>query len=314
MSESRTWEDVCKKALIDVLKTAPQGQEELKNALKSALKKTKSDDAIRHRLTRYMNELEYLDLVKERDGKYYWYFYINIFDEYYPAKLGHARLLIPALGELAGFATPPYSIQPLQERYASLDDMKILKSCAETHLKAYPEIWGLLEDCRKIMENVNSRREEFMYGLKIKLEKEFGELMDPNQGLRLQSFVGSNIPSSIFSHMRYYSQISYDKKKDGKVLWLDGSIMVAKGEDVLLSKVSAFIEHELKEEQNIQVVRAIEGIERTYLDTQRELQSEIRKLILKIESGEPLKAQCEICPQVFRKKTKPAKKRSEEKI
>jgi hypothetical protein len=288
VSTTITWERKGKRALIQALQERPQSKGKLKNILKGAQKEDLSDDAIRKKLERALGEFGELGLVEERDNKYCWYIYTNVSKghEDYTAKLEHSRLLILGLERLAGFAANE-----------NPEDIVILVSCAESHLMAYPEIWGQLRDYREANESANRAREMFIDDIGAKMGKELNEqLMDPDKASRLQSFVGSTIPSSIYALMRYRSTPSY--KIDGDEMWLGGSVLVARGMH-LFPKIREFIENEIKDEVNLKVVEDIKVIESKSLNLQLQLQQEIRKLIIKIKSGEPLASACDTCPKVL---------------
>lgn len=283
-----TWERKGKKALIRALQEEPQSKAELKDVLKGTQKGGISDDAIRKKLERALGELGELGLVEERDTKYCWYIYTNVpkDNEYYPAKLEHSRLLILGLERLAGLAA-----------HENPEDIVILANCAESHLMAYPGIWGQLRDYRVAIESANRAREMFIDDLGAKMGKELNEqLMDPDKAPRLQSFVGSTIPSSIYALMRYRSTPSY--KIDGDEMWLGGSVLVARGTH-LFPKIREFIESEIKDKANLKAVEDIKDLESKGFNLQLQLQQEIHKLIIKIKSGEPLASACDTCPKVL---------------
>ena len=88
----------------------------------------------------------------------------------------------------------------------------------------------------------------------------------------------------------------FETKEDGEV-WLEG-ILIARGKG-LSSQVKRFIEEEIKNEHNIAAVYGILKLEKEASEVQLRLQLEVRKLIMRVESGEPLLGGCDTCPKLY---------------
>lgn len=284
------------RSLVDVLKDKCHSKEELICILRDNFR-NKSREALRKRCERYLRKLEGLGLVEKRGDKYCWYTYENLFKdrEDYSAKLVHSRQLIPALRKIAGILLSGYSMG--QEEYVSPEDMALFVNGAKEHLRAYPKLLGLLNSRDQMEKKAKQERQRFKGYLMEKLRKEFEKepVVDPVQGFKLPSFVGSTFPLLICRHILYGSPI--DLKLEGEKIWF-GSRLVAKGSH-LLSNMRKFKKSESEDEFNIEAARRVGKLEEKAREAQRRFRQEIRKLILRIESGEPLLGGCEICPKIY---------------
>jgi len=285
------------KHILNALKDKPYSKKELIRILKKKFPQS-SEEASRKKCERYLRKLQGLGLVEKRGDKYCWYTYENLFKdrEDYSAKLLHSRQLILALREITGIRLPRYSVSG-QEEYVSPEDMTLFVKCAEDHLRAYPEVWRFLEDSKRIREKVERERGMFCANLMEKLRKEFEKepIVEPNKASRCQSFVKSNLPLLIYTHIVYGSPTALRLEREK--IWFGGSL-VAKGSH-LSNSIREFVKRETEDESNIEAARRIGKIEGKAVEPQRRLQQEIRKLILRIESGEPLLGGCEICPRIY---------------
>jgi len=164
-------------------------------------------------------------------------------------------------------------------------------------LRAYPAVWRFLEDSERIREKVERDRGKFCTNLMEKLRKEFENepIVEPNKASKYQSFVKSNIPLLVYTHIVYGSPTALSL--EGEKIWI-GATLVAKGSH-LFNSISEFIKRETEEEFNISTAKRIKMIEEDAFKPQQKIRQEIRKLILRIESGEPLLGGCEICPRVY---------------
>ena len=285
------------KQLINALKVRPRSKKELMDVLKedSTTSFQKSPEALRKRCERHLKKLEEDGLIEARGDKYCWYIYVNEFDgqEDYHAKLNHSIRLIPAFRRIAGINVPHYSNGPNESK----EDAIMLDECARDHLRSYQGIWALFESLRSMREKAEQAKGEFNTCLMDKLESEFKEkLAKSNRDIRLKSHVTSNIPSLIHSLILNNIPLSIETDKDGSI-WLEGSL-IARGNH-LFKRVKEFLERETVDESNITAVYQIQKIEEQALAAQLSLQREVRKLIIRIESGEPLLGGCETCPKVY---------------
>jgi len=281
-------------SLVKALKDKCYSKEELINILRKDFP-NKTQDALRKRCERYIKKLCKLGLVEKRDDKFCWYFYVNLFKEReeYSSKLEHSRMLIPALRQIVGIA-PPFG----REEYISVEDMKIRIESVEDHLKAYPALWKLLSDWRGLRRQIEEMEDNFKGNLMARLKAEFGKVVEYNS--RLESFVTTKIPDQIYACI--YSGYDTSKleglfKVEGEELSLMG-VVIAK-DSRLHGRVRTFIRREVKDEANINVVKQIQTLEDEARDKRSKLEKEIRKLILRIEAGEPLLGGCDTCPKVY---------------
>lgn len=285
------------RSLVNALKDKCHSKEELICILWDNFR-NKSREALRKRCARYLRKLQGLGLVEKRGDKYCWYIYINDFKdrEDGDTKLLHSHKLISALRRIAEIIWPRYVVAP-QKEYVSAEDMEILEKCAEDHLRAYPEIWRFLEDSKRIREKVERERGRFCANLMEKLRKEFEKepIVESNKASRYQSFVKNNIPLLIYTHIVYGSPTAL--RLEGEKIWF-GDRLVAEGSH-LSNSIREFIKRETEDEFNIEAARRIKKIEEDAFIPQQKLQQEIRKLVLRIESGEPLLGGCEICPKLY---------------
>jgi len=288
---------VVMRKIIDALKEKCHKKEDLKVLAKKAFPKL-SPEALRKRISRYQTELEKLGLVEKRGDKYCWYIYINDFKnrEDVNIKLQHSRKLIPAMKSIAGITWPRYVMTPSEE-YVSADDRMILERCVEDHLRVYSEIWKLLEDYKNMMKKGKKKRELFCTNLMEELREEFKKesIVEPNKESRYRSFVGNNLPLLICSHILFGSPSRLNLEGE-KICF--GDSLVAKGKH-LFSRVEEFVKCKTEDEFNVKAAKQIGLIERDAAKIRLELEQEIRKLILRIESSEPLLGGCEICPKVY---------------
>ena len=285
------------KDLIDSLKESPRSKEELIKILGKKLP-NRSHDALRKRVERFMSNQISLGLVEKRGDKYCWYIYVNDFKkrEYYYGKLQHSCQLIPALRWIAGMTWPRYIVVP-QKEVVSADDLDILVKGAEDHLVTYPIVWRLLEDSKKISETVNETKKAFCDKLMEKLRNKFKKehIVETNKTSTHPTFVKNNIPLLICNWLVYDSPKTL--RTDGDEIWF-GDTIVAKGKE-LLNHLEVFIENETEDEECIKNAKRIAKLERDAIKIRGEIEQEIRKLILKIESGEPLLGGCELCPKIY---------------
>jgi hypothetical protein len=179
--------------------------------------------------------------------------------------------------------------------------MKILIKCAEDHLASYKDVWQLLAELRGLEEKTEKKRKAFEASLLKKLKNEFGEEpvdLGKVNSSKPQSFAGRNILLFVYEHIRCgRSMLPELKIQEDESLWLEG-ILVGKGKGMRV-KLEKFLKSESEDEANIVVVSEIEKSEDEANKASRNLQREIRKLILRIDSGEPLLGECDTCPRVY---------------
>ncbi|RLI76540.1 hypothetical protein DRP04_12550 [Archaeoglobales archaeon] len=183
--------------------------------------------------------------------------------------------------EIAGIEREVHAIDP--------ENLKILVECAEEHLSYYP-VHDLLTERRQKLEEAEEKEKTFMESLARRLEEEFGELTDPVRATR--DFVGENIPSQIYYCIYYkIKPHKYFEYKNDE-LWFRNTL-IARG-----FNVKEFIIREIENRDNIKAVEEIKRLREKVSKISEEIKREIHKLILKIESGEPLIGKCRTCPEV----------------
>lgn len=289
------------KHLIDTLKEKCCTKKELQKLLvedPSSSDHSHGADADRKKCERFIVKFKSLGLVEERGDKYCWYLYLNDFkdQETLSSKLLHSQKLIHALRRVGGLSLPSNVTQEV-DKLESIEEAAIHNECAKNHLRTYPKIWQLHEKHEKTMLEAEENSNRFKTNLKERLEKQVGKkTVNADKGVNLDSFVGSNIPSLIHSHIANERPTQIELKENEEI-WDTGSL-VAKGGH-LLGKISKFIEQETGDENNASIVKRNKQIEKEAFDVQRELQHEIRMLVERVESGEPLLGGCDACPKVY---------------
>ncbi|MEM3648439.1 MAG: helix-turn-helix domain-containing protein [Thermoproteota archaeon] len=181
------------KEIVNTLRSKACSVEEIKDLVKREVPNI-SPDALRKRVSRYLDFLRELGLVEKRDGKYYWYFYPHLSPrEDYEAKLKHSRKLIPFLEFVVQYyeylEVPTYlavKYEQLMEYYKReisfwrlppphLTEYKQLIEAVEEHLKYYEEIWQLLSEYRNGLMKANDERLGLEERLLESLKREFGD-------------------------------------------------------------------------------------------------------------------------------------------
>jgi hypothetical protein len=282
--------------LVAKLQERPCSKRELVEAVS---KSARSIGAARKRVERGLKLLCELGLVREEGGHYYWYIYPNLFTDYreLESRRLHSKQLIPGLKALAGLWAAG-SVTDEGEKFMPDDLLRLLRDCAEEHLKTYPDIWKTLHEHRECVREAEKVRKELERELERRLEAET-KLKPMEYFPGTESFVSSTVPSLISYHIEHkFSQgTSRFFEYRGAELWFDG-YLVARGTH-LHNVVRGFIERQV-EDQNVRerVRHAKEKSEEAYRQLQ-ELQEHIRRLILRIRGGEPLKGRCQTCPEVY---------------
>jgi hypothetical protein len=284
------------KKMIDALKGRPYSKKELMKALNEPFTES-SREALRKWCGRQLRKLQDWGLVEEREDKYCWYIYVNDFKGYEDrdAKL-HSQKLIPALRRIPGIYVSRYSTQEPND-LETAEDIQIQRNCAGDHLRAYPEIWSHFDNISRIREKVELEKEKFNACLMNKLESKFRKkVVKSCRGIRLRNFVMGSIPSLVYSQILEDRPLSIEIEKEGKI-WL-GNTLVASGEKIG-NRVRKFLEEEITDESNIAAAHQIWKIEMEAFAVQPIFQIEVRKLIMRLESGEPLLGGCDTCPEVY---------------
>jgi len=291
------------KALIEALKQGGLTESNVNHIIISNTKSLK-EDTLRKRRKRALDKLKELGLIEERDGKYFWYIYLNIFENFEDlnTKLNHSSQLIPGLEALAGLRGDGIRLAEPHEEYVNPFDLKILSKCAEEHLRHYKEVYSLLKDCREKNKEYKKLQEELEGALREKLRKEFGESRDEIDGQRVASFVGKIIPQLIYANLIYGSSSDLELRgEDIRAHGQAGGIVVAKGSQ-LFENLKEFFKRETEDKSNVKAAELIRESEGIYRNVRKRLEANIRELMIRIRGGEPLKGRCDTCPEVLIKK------------
>lgn len=281
------------KLLIDALKLEPKTKKELIEVLRKFYSK-KSYDSLRKRVERALSKLCTLRLVEQRGEKYCWYIYVNFLDENYNVKLNHSNKLISALRRIAG----EHWIEDNEED-TILGYKKRNDECAESHLVAYPEIFKLLQESQKLKNKGEQEKEQLFSRLDEKVKKVFGKkLIEITHRLYYESnenFVRNNISSLIFHMLKSKRSIPIRIHKEEIAI---GEVLVARGSH-FFEKIKNLVMDETEDQSNISTMTRIEKIEEESSKIQKKLRRKVLDLVMRINSGEPLKLKCNTCPEVY---------------
>ena len=278
------------KQLIDALKCRSYSKKELLEVLKEDFP-SDSRDAMRKRLERHLSKLITLGLVEKRGNKYCWYIYLNFLDENYTVKLNHSRGLIPALRRISG----EYGCYNDQEKtilgYAKNND-----ECVESHLLAYPEIFGIYQEFQKLRHKMEEEKKQFLTKLNERVKKAFREIkIADNYPRTSEIYVRKQISSLIYRLV--ISKSSPNLRVVGEHVFV-GDIQVARGFH-LFERIKEFLRRETEDESNISIITRIEKREKDSSIIQNKLRKKMLELISRVNSGEKLKSKCNNCPEVY---------------
>lgn len=294
------------KEMIAKLREKPCSKKELMEAVSKYVKGGK--EAARKRVERDLKKLCGMGLVKKqgekRDYTYYWYIYLNLFEDY--ADLGsrrlHSRQLIPGLKSIAGLREGELTSIPNSEdgKLIPYEDLRILEECAKEHLKTYPNIWKTLEEYEECNREADRIKSELQKELERRLGVEVG--LKPREYFSgTESFISKTIHELIYTHIVYFPSqgtsrfFEYDDVKGE--LWFHGTA-IARGTH-LHNAVKNFLDRQVEDENVKEKVRHVEEKRAEAYRKHAELQERVRRLILKIRSGEPLLGRCRVCPEVY---------------
>jgi hypothetical protein len=278
------------KPLIDALKREPYSKKDLIEILHEAFP-SDSREAIRKRLERAIKKLKILGLVTERDGEYCWYIYPNFLDENYNVKLEHSKKLIPALRRIAGERSYYDENENHIPGYLQTND-----ECIESHLVAYPEIWSRLKNYKTLEQKIKQKKEQMLIELDKKVKTIFGEkTIERNPSLYSKNYVSDKIPFIIYRLVSNKENINIQNFR-GEIRGAGTSLAVG---IQFLEKMKQFFNTEVTNEHNILSISQIEKMQQEAFKLQNEIKKSTMDLIMRINSGEPLKARCRTCPEVF---------------
>ena len=239
--------------------------------------------------------------------------------------LKHSRRLIPALIRVARLdCLPSYSRLERVENADAVHDSFYNDRCVVEHLQGYSEIWALYAKVKEIEENSDCtcRICEAMEGFADKIakraEKRFEKetLQKPwvfgpqnkayawtlgwaivslfqNRKMKLSRFCGCKSGACVRCMSGEFG-LQFHSRVQTAFLMFRESIL-AEGSHGFLGEVEKFVEAELSDEDNLIEVSKIESIRSEYIRTIRLLRISVKKLIIDIENGVPLKGKCAIC-------------------
>jgi YesN/AraC family two-component response regulator len=287
--------------MIAKLREKPCSKEELTEAI-SKFAKTK--EAARKKVERGLKKLCEMGLVEKQGDLYYWYIYPNLFRDYaeLESKRLHSQQLIPGLKSIAGLLEGGLTSIPTSEDGKPIphEDLRILEECAKEHLQTYPHIWKTLEEYAECNREADRIESELQKELERRLEVEVG--LKPRKYFSgTESFISKTMSKLIYTHIAYFPSqgtsrfFQYDDVKGE--LWFHGTA-IARGKH-LHNAVKKFLDRQVEDENVKEKVRRAEEKRAEAYRKFAELQGHMRRLILKIRSGEPLLGRCRECPEVY---------------
>jgi hypothetical protein len=111
--------------------------------------------------------------------------------------------------------------------------------------------------------------------------------------------VGSNIPLIISANLLYGSTTNLELRgEEIRAHGQAGGVVIAKGSK-LFEKLEEFIKRETEDNKNVEIAEKIRDNERIYMKAYGKLKVDMRKLIIRINSGETLRGRCDTCPEVY---------------
>ncbi len=306
------------KELIELLKERPHSLKDLIEVLKKDRKVDSQTelDALRKRTSRHLQWLDEWNLAHKRDdGRWYWYLSIRKFAGRgeYDMWMNHSEHLIPALESIGKFQMPHLSKNPerypgfLNEETASDVDPELIGS-ARNHLKAYPDIDGMLTNVEKVEQKFGDRWQQVREEVLKRLRERFGKLVvqaskpvlvklvDVTTEPANRVYVGENVPDAIYilamSRLRRHPEPTLQPGSEERIM--QGALIIGKGKR-LFRKIESFVEKESRGRRFRELVK----LEEDFDNAKTKLEVEIRwSIIKKIDHGEPLMGHCDLCPNV----------------
>lgn len=310
-----------KKFLIEKLKERSYTYEELKKEAEKRFPYVASD-TVRKSLERNLSELEDYGLVvkevEKGEKRYYWYIYPNLYaNEDREEKLKHSRKLIP-------FIKMMFDIELNEEDKRIFDSIPtelkdLYEAAAKTHLHVYlrserEEVRNLLAKYKELMDKIESKREELERRIEDKLKDRFGEseadkakLFFYYSGLgEIYDIIYSRTPGS---QLVYFGK---DFRISSGTLWLNNLLIAEEQPDPedrseciplrggSLSELREFIEEQIMDKSNTDLVEEIIKDEKSLFECKKELRKEIYIIIEGVDNGVPLKGRCSLCPKIIR--------------
>jgi len=281
------------KNIIELLKQGRRSAKQLRDDLKKLPSyEGVSPDALKKRVERHLKTLDYWGLAKPCDRHLWsWYTHLRTFHSRaeYEVSINHSKQVLPALEAIG-------KLRIGSETFIKPE----LLDCAKSHLKTgYPAVQKLLRDWTEKEEELGEKRGRLTHDILHRLRERFGELVEPAGLPRKLEYIGDNVPEAVYTIMQ-------DKIKGRPSLELGcnteerivcGTSTVGRGSK-FLSQLCEFIEAELIRTQNLDAIAEPLRIEEEKTKLLSDLQKEIHNLILRVQAGEPLEGECEICPRV----------------
>jgi len=271
---------------IEALKRGGRTKQELWNVIKDNLPESSSHkyDAVRKRCDGYLQKYKELGLVMERNGKFYWYIYPNLSREKKQLKK-HTKQLIPGLQLLLGSGTLRDSrTRKVIESYDS-EDIDLIVSCAEDHLRTYPDIDTTMHSIRSEQNQAQALREKFESELMISIQSKFG---DPTRESDMRMRIDHVCNAIPVSNNSEEMSTSYNEPTQVRFL------LVPQAREKYY-----FVQTEKNKPFFLQlrksILRAEENVRNLYLH----FKTQVRSLILRLKSDEDIIGSCPLCPQEY---------------
>ena len=291
--------------IIRLLRERPCAAREIVQALvsKGQITTIKQSEAMRKRVSRHLEWLSQSELAFERHENWYWHAQTRMFKsrDYYEVSLNHSKKLIPAMERL-GTDKAGGTLTITTRGYLDITDKnKLLDrqflSGAKHHMKAYSRIDSLLSTSESIGEECEEKSSQFTAAVLDKLKKRFPRVRVLNQlyaGTE-RSWLTDNVPNGIRDLVRAklsgHPLPGLDVKEHGLIKL--GESVMGRGTR-LFQRLEDFIQSESKSSSVEELVK----LEMQSYDVKVDQRSEIVKLISKIENGEPLIGNCDLCPNI----------------
>ncbi|RSN75989.1 hypothetical protein D6D85_05075 [Candidatus Methanodesulfokora washburnensis] len=311
-----------KKFLIEKLREGSYTYEELKKEAEKVFPRVASD-TVRKSLERNLSELEDYGLVvkevEKGEKRYYWYIYPNLYaNEDREEKLRHSRKLIPFIKMMFDIELNEEDKRIFDSTPAELE--KLYEAAAKTHLRVHlrsegEEVRNLLAKYKELMDKIESKREELKRRIEDKLKDRFGEsetdkakLFFYHSGLDeiYDIIYCARAPGSKWMHSGKDFRIS------SGTLWLNSLLIAEEQPDPedrskciplrggSLSELREFIEEQIMDKSNTDLVEEIIKDEESLSECKKELRKEIYIIIDGVDNGVPLKGRCSLCPKIIR--------------
>jgi len=258
---------VFKRKMIAALIERPLTKREISQIMKNAYPdETPNNNSVR--TNRFLKDLVAFNLIYDEDerGKYVW----KIMTKDNIDMRAHSRQLIPAFMNLADMIEGRYTYTSQEMAHKSTANMNFLMSCAEDHLRIYPDnTWLLLKDYRKRKRATEDMKENFIARLKMSL----------SDFLVKTPLIESDSSADIIPELIYR-----------KLMYGHSDTL-----DFAFKSLAVFIEKETKDINNLFEIVQVKNSQLDTTKAREKLEDKIRVLIFGIDAGRELSRGCKIC-------------------